>query len=148
MCREYNGYRQNLQAAVNTIDTGAELKGNWIDGKSIPFLQGKQNPVIFFQFHADSNQAGYPTELQIHTADQSSAVETRLEICINGELQQTRLPRGLGIQEHDPAHLAFPCSVQIQFPAGIVKEGINELEIRICNEGWFTWDALCLTVVK
>jgi hypothetical protein len=52
------------------------------------------------------------------------------------------LPRGLGIQYSTPAQLAFPVATTFTVPKGCLKAGKNILEVRVKNEGWFTWDAL------
>ena len=54
------------------------------------------------------------------------------------------LPLGLGIQRIDPAHLAFPATLEFQIPAKDLRSGKNALELRIKGDGWFSWDAMDL----
>ena len=60
---------------------------------------------------------------------------------VNGRRFPATLPKGLGIQDSDPAHLAFPAMVSLELPPGVLKAE-NLLEVRVSNGGWFTWDSL------
>ena len=55
------------------------------------------------------------------------------------------LPSGLGIQQTDPSHLAFPATVEFQIPARNLRPGMNALEVRVEGDGGFSWDAMDLT---
>jgi hypothetical protein len=55
------------------------------------------------------------------------------------------LPAGLGIQRIDPAHLAFPATLDLQVPATDLRPGKNILEVHVQEDGWFSWDAMDLT---
>ena len=63
---------------------------------------------------------------------------------VNGRRFEASLPTGLGIQNSDPAHLAFPQTAEIELPGGTLVEGENTLDIRVQNDSWFTWDAIDL----
>jgi hypothetical protein len=58
------------------------------------------------------------------------------------------LPAGLGIQRTDPAHLAFPATLDLQVPATELRPGKNILEVRVQDDGWFSWDAMDLISSK
>ena len=36
-------------------------------------------------------------------------------------------------------------TARIDLPDGLLRAGGNKLEVRVANDGWFTWDALDLT---
>ena len=61
---------------------------------------------------------------------------------INGPPFNVTLPMGLGMQDRDPPQLAFPATAEITVPQGVLKPGENVIEVRVSNDGWFTWDAL------
>jgi hypothetical protein len=106
-------------------------------------LKGKS--AVRMQFNVDAGARRGGAVLRVHAADQSASAATELAVTVNGRKFTATLPKGLGIQDSDPAHLAFPAMARIDLPAGTVKDGANELEVRVGNDGWFTWDALDLT---
>jgi hypothetical protein len=53
----------------------------------------------------------------------------------------------LGIQRADPAHRAFPATVEFDLAGSDLREGKNLLRVSIKGDGWFTWDALDLVLV-
>ena len=82
--------------------------------------------------------------MRIHTADQSQNVRAVVEATVNGKPFEQSLPEGLGIQNTDPAHLAFPATAVIEIPQGVMKQGTNVMKIRLKNDGWFTWDSITI----
>ena len=67
-----------------------------------------------------------------------------VDVWINGRKFEQSLPRWLGLQNSDPAHLAFPATAVIEIPPGVLKQGTNVMEIRVKNDGWFTWDSITM----
>ncbi len=63
---------------------------------------------------------------------------------MNGKIYEQTLTQGLGIQNTDPAHLAFPASRIFAIPRQGLRSGKNVLEVRVANDGWFSWDAMDL----
>ena len=61
---------------------------------------------------------------------------------MNGRRMEGSLPLGLGIQRTDPAHLAFPATLEFSLTAGALRAGKNLVEVQVKNGGWFTWDSL------
>jgi hypothetical protein len=86
--------------------------------------------------------------LRIHTADQAEKTPTKVAVTLNGRRMKRSLPLGLGIQQTNPAHLAFPATVEFQVPAADLRPGKNSLEVRVQDEGWFSWDAMDLISSK
>lgn len=80
-------------------------------------------------------------ELQLAFAD--TAAQTKLTVAVNGTAYPLVITDGLGIQESDPEHLAYPHCATLAIPAGVLKAEENTLTFTV-EEGWFTWDALCL----
>jgi hypothetical protein len=103
---------------------------------------GRNTRQLRFQFMADEDSAARPTRLMIHSADQDSAREAQVEVLVNGQRFSGAFPCGLGIQVEDRFHLAFPASLQFDFPPGLLRAGDNLLEISVTNDSWFSWDAL------
>lgn len=143
MCREYDGYQD---ASVETASSVIELEGNRIDGGKIPYILGKKVTAVKFVFCIGIEDSGRSSRLRIHTSDQERYVVTNIIVKLNGNTFSSNLPKGLGIQEADPAHLAFPYSLEITLPAGMLKER-DVLEVSIEDGGWFTWDAADLVLV-
>jgi len=42
----------------------------------------------------------------------------------------------------DPAHLAFPATVDFEISADVLQPAKNVLEVQVTGAGWFTWDSL------
>ena len=99
------------------------------------------------RFHFDITQGWrQPSRLRLHTADQDSERAVQLLVTVNGVQFEGSLPTGLGIQNQDPAHLAFPQTAEFHLPVGTLQKGRNTLKIQISNAAWFTWDAIDLTI--
>ena len=140
MTREFQGYSD---AASVSDKLDLSIAGNRPDPSALPFLMTGERIV---RFHFDISQgAGQPARLRLHSADQDSERAVQLLVTVNGVQFAGSLPTGLGIQQQDPAHLAFPQTVEFHLPAGTLQEGRNSLEIQISNASWFTWDAIDLT---
>ncbi|MEI6784608.1 MAG: hypothetical protein WCQ21_27255, partial [Verrucomicrobiota bacterium] len=109
----------------------------------VPYLLRKGNAVRF-EFQVSGDQATYPARLRIHTVDQAAKVPAKVVVTINSRHLEGSLPLDLGIQQADPAHLAFPATVEFQVPAGDLRPGKNLLEVGVLDDGWFSWDAMDL----
>ncbi|MHB1767539.1 MAG: glycoside hydrolase family 2 protein [Phycisphaerae bacterium] len=144
MCREFHGYHNPEQVKD---DMQTVLKGNRPDAAEIPYLLGGQGAVRF-QFDLDKTQVNQPARLRIHTADQSKTTPTVVQIMVNGRSIKRTLPKGLGIQRTEPAHLAFPATLEFELAATVLHPGKNHLTIRVQGDGWFTWDELDLVRTK
>ena len=137
MCREFAGYFEPKQIAEAKTAT---LSGTRPDPSQLPHRL-EAGKSARFEFAAKPQ----PARLRLHTADQSKEVRAEVVVKLNGKVFEQLLPAGLGIQASDPAHLAFPATVEFELPAGVLKEGGNLLEIEVRN-GWFNWDSLeCVT---
>lgn len=139
MTREFAGYDD--LARIDGM-TAVEIKGNRPDPSALPLLMTAHRRVRF-RFAVKPGSAG-PARLRLHTADQANAPAPLLEATVNGRRFEAALPTGLGIQNSDPAHLAFPHTIEIELPGGTLVEGENRLEIRVLNDSWFSWDAIDL----
>lgn len=140
MCREYLGYVVPSEAVgVHT----AFLEGTRPDTAKLPYLLDK-GKVARFEFPLSDAQAKRAARLRIHAADQAAASRTMVAAVLNGRRIEGRLPTGLGIQHTDPAHLAFPATVEFEVPATNLRPGKNVLEVHVEGDGWFSWDALDL----
>ena len=141
MCREYRGYDdpKGLGDAVNTT-----LKGSRPGTDDVPYIV-KGKSAVRFLFPVESGAASGGARLRLHSADQSAAAAAELAVVVNGRKFAATLPKGLGIQDRDPAHLAFPATAVIDLPGRAFRAGENELDIRVSNNGWFTCDAMDLT---
>jgi len=133
MCREFAGYFK-ANAGSPTV-----LTGNRPDTAHLPYWLDADEAARF-----EFNGTTGPARLRIHTADQAVETPTEVEITLNGRTVTKTLPKGLGIQRTDAAHLAFPASVECEWPASALQTGKNTLTIRVKGAGWFTWDALDL----
>jgi hypothetical protein len=140
MCREYLGYFDTNK--VKDVKQ-ATLEGTRPDPSPLPYLLDRSHRACF-EFPVNRFQAKRPARLRIHTADQSKDVRAAVELTVNGRSFEQSLPEGLGIQNTDPAHLAFPATVTFDIPPGVLRTGKNALEVRVKNGGWFAWDALAL----
>jgi hypothetical protein len=140
MCREYVGYFDTNK--VKAVESGA-IEGTRPDTAKLPFLLDSKKPARF-EFQLSDAQAKRPARLRIHTADQSQNVRAVVEATVNGKPLEQSLPEGLGIQNTDPAHLAFPATAVIEIPQGVMKQGTNVMKIRLRNDGWFTWDSITI----
>ena len=103
-------------------------------------LDNKSNAT--FKFMASKAQAKHPARLRLHTSDQSKEIRATVEVTINGKTLEQTLPEGLGIQKTEPAHLAFPATLEFELASSLLLRGKNVVEVRVKNEGWFTWDSL------
>jgi hypothetical protein len=99
---------------------------------------------VRFEFNCNKDQATHPARLRIHTADQSDASETVVQVTINGRMIEMTLPKGLGIQRKDPAHLAFPATLVADLAASDLHVGKNVLTVRVKGSGWYSWDSMDL----
>jgi len=145
MCREFLGYFD-----VNQVTNGAGTvcTGNRPDAGTLPYrLSG--TGTVRFEFECTRAQAGRAARLRIHSADQAESAPTVVQITINGRELEKPLPKGLGIQRTDPAHRAFPATVEFDLAGSDLREGkqTNTLTVRVTGDGWFTWDALDLMLV-
>ena len=139
MSREYRGYdgRPEPRGAA-----GVSLQGRRPDPVQLPLLQGDR-PACF-KFSVAAAQARRSARLRLHTADQSKEISAIVEAKVNGRRFEATLRKGLGVQNSAPAHLAFPESAAFELPRAALRSGTNTLEIRVRNNGWFTWDAMDL----
>ncbi len=140
MCREFAGC-SNPGAATGAALTHA--KGPRPDPAQVWYLADGKG-VLCFEFTVSQAQAERPARLRIHTADQSEKTPAKVVVTINGQPMAGSLPLGLGIQRIDPAHLAFPATLEFSIPAKDLRPGKNILEVRVKGEGWWSWDALDL----
>ena len=141
MTREYLGY-SDTSTFGDKLDL--TIAGNRPEPAALPFLMTEDRKV---RFYFDITQSWpQPARLRLHTADQDSERALQLLVTVNGVQFAGALPTGLGIQNQDPAHLAFPQTAEFHLPAGTLQKGRNSLEIQISNAAWFTWDAIDLTI--
>jgi beta-mannosidase len=140
LCREYQGYFE-----VSQVKDGEEARctGARPDTAQIPYRMAGASAVRF-EFDCARAQARRPSRLRIHTADQSDDTATVVEVTLNGRTMAQTLPKGLGIQRTDPAHLAFPATIEFDLRGSELRPGKNTLSVRAGGNGWFTWDALDL----
>ena len=140
-CREYLGYFDTNK--VNDVKQ-AMLEGTRPDPSPLPYLLDS-NHAVRFVFPLRDAQAKHSARLRIHTADQAEKAPTKVAVTLNGWRMEGSLPAGLGIQRTDPAHLAFPATLEFQVPAADLRPGTNSLDVRVQADGWFSWDAMDLT---
>ena len=138
MCREFAGYFEPEKIAESKA---AALSGTRPDPAQLSYLLdgGKK---ARFEFPANAAAAKQAARLRIHTADQSKEVGAVVSLKLNGKAMEQTLPAGLGIQKEDPAHLAYPETLEFAVPAGVLRERGNALEVRVASGGWFTWDSV------
>jgi len=144
MCREYLGYFDTSKIKDTKETT---LAGTRPDPSQAPYMLDG-NHALRCEFPLSDAQAKQAARLRIHTADQAETTPTKVAITINGRRMEKSLPLGLGIQRTDPAHLAFPATVEFEVPAADLRPGKNTLEVRVQDDGWFSWDALDITTNK
>jgi hypothetical protein len=138
ICREFAGYFD-----VNQVSncSGAVCTGNRADAGKLPYrLSG--TGMAQFEFDCSGAQARHPARLRIHTSDQSEVAPTVVQITFNGRRLQQTLPKGLGIQRTDPAHRAYPATVEFDLAGSELRKKSNTLTVSIAGDGWFAWDAL------
>ncbi len=140
MCREFAGYflPQSIKGTEVT-----NCGGNRPPADSLPYRL-KVGGEARFEFNLATDQAIQPARLRLHTADQSKTDQTIIEVELNGQKMERLLPKGLGIQSRDPAHLAFPATVEFDVPKSQLRKGKNRLTVSVKGDGWFTWDSLDL----
>ncbi|MFZ2527296.1 MAG: hypothetical protein WAX14_06525, partial [Rhodococcus sp. (in: high G+C Gram-positive bacteria)] len=114
-----------------------------LDPAVIPYLVGENGSELMLQFQASAAAAGQAARLTIHTADQAPETPTSVTVWGNDAVFWAEHGPGLGVQDTDPAHLAFPATIAIELPAGVLIEGSNIIRIAATN-GWFTLDSICL----
>jgi beta-mannosidase len=141
MCREYLGYADASKVAKAGQ---VSVEGNRPDPSQVPYLLDS-NHAVRFKFSLSNAQAKHSARLRIHTADQAEKTPTKVAVTLNGRRMERSLPAGLGIQRIDPAHLAFPATLDLQVPATDLRPGKNILEVHVQEDGWFSWDAMDLT---
>ena len=150
MCREFAGYPASRSSALQKEGTGLnESSGGRSsapplfrpDPGQVPYLVQGQS-LARFEFPVSRALAKRPAWLRIHTADQSKDIRAAVAVTVNGQSFEQTLPAGLGVQNSDPAHLAFPATATFDIPAGALRDGTNTLEVQVKNGGWFTWDSL------
>lgn len=126
-------------------DTAADkvFHGRQPDASAIPYQIGGLCRELRFLFDA-ARATTHGMRLSIHTADQSAAARTRVAATLNGHSLQAEFAPGLGIQAEDPAHLAFPATLTLEFPASAINEKENCLQLSV-DEGWITLDAMTVT---
>ncbi len=143
MSREFLGYFDK-----NQVKKGQQvlLKGNHPDAARLPVWLDETSTVRF-EFTGGKTLAARAARLRIHTADQSEASETVVRITINGRTMERTLPRGIGIQRRDPAHLAFPATAVFDLTGSDLRPGKNSLTVGVVGDGWFSWDSLDLVLM-
>ena len=139
MTREFAGYDD--LSPIETLES-VEIEGNRPEPSALPLLMTGDRRVRFV-FHVTQGWER-SARLRLHTADQSGASEPLIEVRLNGRRFEAALVTGLGIQNSDPAHLAFPQKAVIDLPRGTLVEGANTLEVSVVNDSWFSWDAIDL----
>jgi hypothetical protein len=140
LCREYAGYFD-----VKQVKDSAETlcSGPRDNASKLPYRMWDSS-VARFDFECNGAQAKRPARLRIHTSDQAETSPTVVEITVNGRTMEKTLRAGLGIQRTDPAHLAFPDTIECQLSGSDLRKGMNVLSVRVKGDGWFSWDALDL----
>ena len=120
------------------------IEGDRSDPAALPLLLTSDRSV---HFEFDVAQGwDRPARLRLHTADQDSNSAPRVIATVNGQWFDGALRTGLGIQNEDPAHLAFPQTIAFDLPAATLKAGRNTLRVQISNASWFSWDSIDLTI--
>jgi hypothetical protein len=87
-----------------------------------------------FEFDCPGAQARHPARLRIHTSDQSevapTVAPTVVQIALDGPRLQQTLPKGLGIQRTDPAHRAYPATVEFDLAGSELRKKSNTLTVK------------------
>lgn len=143
MCREFAGYFDpgKIAGAVRVT-----VEGTRPDPTRVPWLLDNQKRV-HCEFVLNDAQAQRPARLRIHAADQAEQGPTTVVVKLNGRRMESLLPAGFGIQQTDPAHLAFPATAEFQIPTRDLRTAKYTLEVAVQGNGWFSWDAMDLTSV-
>jgi beta-mannosidase len=139
MCREFKGCDN-----AKMSDTSVVVEGVRPDAGVIPYRLTNVGEAAF-TFDIRPDEIGGEARLRIHTSDQSLTPAV-LQATINGRTLETPLPKGLGIQRWQPAHLAFPATTVFKLRSSDLHVGKNTLVVRVVGDGWFSWDALDLLV--
>lgn len=139
MCQEF------LAADTGSHESLASTayRGRYPNDVDTPYFFAEGKPGHQFLFDVTEAAVGRSAHLHIHTSDQAEDILTATTISINGMDFRADVGPGLGIQDTDPAHLAFPATIEIELPAGTLKPGENSIQIAASN-GWFSLDAICL----
>ena len=140
MCREYLGY-SDPSKVVGQMQV--KVEGPRPNPARVPYILDSQKSVRF-EFNVSEAQSKRPLLLRIHAADQSAKTPAKVVATINGRPLEGVLPQGLGIQQSDPAHLAFPATLELPVKASCMQSGKNVLEVGVQGDGWFSWDSLDL----
>ena len=105
------------------------VEGPRPDPARVPYILDSQKSVRF-EFNVSEAQSKRPLLLRIHAADQSAKTPAKVVATINGRPLEGVLPQGLGIQQSDPAHLAFPATLELPVKAFWHAVG------QECTGGW------------
>ena len=135
--------RRLLHAAKHQGDRGRPLPWKSARVSSLPYRL-KAGGEARFEFNLAGDQAEGSARLRLHTADQSKTDPTIVVVDLNGRKAERALPKGLGVQSRDPAHLAFPATIDFAFSGSDLRKGKNTLTVAVKGDGWFSWDALDL----
>lgn len=138
MCREYAGYF--LPQTIKATEV-VRCDGNRPATDTIAYRL-KAGGETRFEFKLGAEQVGASARLRLHTADQSKSEATAVVVDLNGRKYERVLPKGFGIQSRDPAHMAYPATIEFEIPAADLKKGKNSLTVSVKGGGWFSWDAL------
>ncbi len=131
MCCEFAGYFDS-----GSVSEASRLlvQGNRPDPARVPYLLDGDR-VVQFEFQLREDQAKQPALLRLHTADQSNQAGAVVEATVNGRLFAHSLPKGLGVQNTQAAHLAFPATLAFQLPKDVLRAG-HEYRASPRQKGW------------
>jgi hypothetical protein len=142
MCREWKGYGD--AKSINGVEK-TDCNGVRPNAAAVPYRLASGGEATF-TFEVPADRGNRPARLRVHTADQSPMAPT-LKVTINGRKMIEPLPKGgLGVQERDPSHLAFPATAVFELAPTDLRVGMNTLTIHVPDQGRFSWDALDLVV--
>jgi hypothetical protein len=133
---------QPHESVLLAVGRRDRMCGEFLEDGSDPSHLLSSNGVARFEFALEHIRAGRPALLGVHTADQSKEISPEIEVLVNGKSFKQTIPAGLGLQKDDLHHLAFAKKAKFELPAGTLRAGKNEVEVRVRNDGWFTWDAM------
>lgn len=139
MCQEF----MICEPTVDKLSISNPFRGKYPDAGDIPYLLSEGGTELLFLFDVQADLADHSADLYIHASDQAGSRITALAIRVNDHIFPAELKMGLGVQDTDPAHLAFPSTIKLELPAGTLNIGENSVEIAV-NDGWFTLDAIRL----
>ncbi|OFY50904.1 MAG: hypothetical protein A2X22_08450 [Bacteroidetes bacterium GWF2_49_14] len=130
------------------------------------FIVGKSNPSIDWPYaHPGPNdswagarqhsysilfgikgqQKGDSCKLTLDCTDIHGSAPPQLEIRINSFVHKNKLPTGGGDASiNGDATKSKPFGFELTFPAGVFKEGMNEVVITSAEGSWFLYDAVRL----